>query len=287
MIVQCSRLQLPLKLAWAVTIHKSQGLTLDKVVIDVGEREFSCGLTYVACSRVRQLTDFLFSPPFPFQRLSCLANNQRLHDQQLEDQRLLTMQPPLQHATPPHPTNHHHPIYPHIHQHHPLCLLPASYRNTLFSYVRTTPSVSYQFHACTTHSTSSISYQLPTTDTHTTLFSNVHTTPSVSLPPTPTPPSLCSSTPPPLSPTGSLPPTPTPPSSHMSTPPPLSPTSSYTTPSISYATLTTPTQTALSHITCNAKHKCIIFCVYYGIIPLRRNHTYYISHSFADQCWHK
>ena len=38
---QCSRLQLPLKLAWEVTIHKSQGLTLDKVVIDIGKREFS------------------------------------------------------------------------------------------------------------------------------------------------------------------------------------------------------------------------------------------------------
>ena len=35
---QCSRLQQPLKLAWAVTIHKSQGLTLDKVAIDVGRR---------------------------------------------------------------------------------------------------------------------------------------------------------------------------------------------------------------------------------------------------------
>ena len=50
--VQCSRLQLPLKLAWAVTIHKSQGLTLDKEVIDIGKREFSSGLTFVACSRV-------------------------------------------------------------------------------------------------------------------------------------------------------------------------------------------------------------------------------------------
>ena len=40
---QCSRLQLPLKPAWAVTNHKSQGLTLDKVVIDIGKKEFSCG----------------------------------------------------------------------------------------------------------------------------------------------------------------------------------------------------------------------------------------------------
>ncbi len=47
----CSHLQLPLKLSWTVTIHKSQSLTLDKVVVDVG-KEFSAGLTFVACSRV-------------------------------------------------------------------------------------------------------------------------------------------------------------------------------------------------------------------------------------------
>ena len=63
----CSRLQLPLKLAWAVTIHKAQGLTLDKVVVDVGKKDFSSGLTFVACSRVYHLTDLLFDPPFPFQ----------------------------------------------------------------------------------------------------------------------------------------------------------------------------------------------------------------------------
>ena len=54
---QCSRLQLPLMLAWAVTIHKSQGMTLDKVVIGVGKKEFSAGLTFVACSRVRRIND--------------------------------------------------------------------------------------------------------------------------------------------------------------------------------------------------------------------------------------
>ena len=45
---QCSRQQLPLKLAWAVTIHKAQGMTLDKVVVNVGKKEFSCGLMFVA-----------------------------------------------------------------------------------------------------------------------------------------------------------------------------------------------------------------------------------------------
>ena len=90
---QCSRLQLPLKLAWAVTIHKSQGLTLDKVVIDVGKKEFSCGLTFVACSRVRKMTDILFTPPFPLQRLTSIANSQRLCERK-EDQRLLSLQEP-------------------------------------------------------------------------------------------------------------------------------------------------------------------------------------------------
>ena len=89
---QCSRLQLPLKLAWAVTIHKSQGLTLDKVVIDLGKKEFSCGLTFVACSRVRKLRDILFLPPFPLQRLKSIANNKRLQERKEEDQRLLSLQ---------------------------------------------------------------------------------------------------------------------------------------------------------------------------------------------------
>ena len=88
----CSRLQLPLKLAWAVTIHKALGLTLDKAVIDVGNKEFSAGLTFVACSRVRHLEDLLFDPPFPFQRVANLANSQRLQERLLEDSRLLLIE---------------------------------------------------------------------------------------------------------------------------------------------------------------------------------------------------
>lgn len=47
--------QYPLKLAWAITIHKSQGLTFDKIIIDFGRGAFASGQAYVALSRARTI----------------------------------------------------------------------------------------------------------------------------------------------------------------------------------------------------------------------------------------
>jgi len=47
--------QYPVKLAWAITIHKSQGLTFDNVIIDMGGGAFVNGQAYTALSRCRTL----------------------------------------------------------------------------------------------------------------------------------------------------------------------------------------------------------------------------------------
>jgi len=71
--VDCTRKQFPINLAYALTVHKAQGLTLDKAIVDIGNREAAAGLTYVALSRVRGIEDLLLMKPFDYPRLEMIG----------------------------------------------------------------------------------------------------------------------------------------------------------------------------------------------------------------------
>lgn len=70
----CTRTQFPLTIAYAITVHKSQGATLDRAVLDISDRDFTAGLTYVAISRVKALQGVMFDSTFDLQALRIQAN---------------------------------------------------------------------------------------------------------------------------------------------------------------------------------------------------------------------
>lgn len=60
----CTREQFPLMASYAITVHKSQSITLDKMVTDLSERDFQTGFSYVAMSRVKMLDGLMIDAPF-------------------------------------------------------------------------------------------------------------------------------------------------------------------------------------------------------------------------------
>ena len=62
---QFSRTQIPLSLAFATTIHKSQGWTKSKIVVDIGMKEIGTGLSFVAFSRVKSIDGIMIDPLSP------------------------------------------------------------------------------------------------------------------------------------------------------------------------------------------------------------------------------
>jgi len=65
--------QFPLMLAWAVTIHKAQGKTLERVIVDLGTGTFAAGQLYVALSRCKSLSGIALKQPVSHADIRCDA----------------------------------------------------------------------------------------------------------------------------------------------------------------------------------------------------------------------
>ena len=77
----------PLTLSWAITIHKSQGMSMDRITIDLGEKEISSGLTFVALSRARTFLGMRICS-FDFERYRRIGTGRYVSARRLEFDRL-------------------------------------------------------------------------------------------------------------------------------------------------------------------------------------------------------
>ena len=76
---------LPLKPAYGTTIHSSQGQSLDRVIINIGDIEFSNGLTYTAISRCKTVEMFSFQPMKSYNRFKKFFQQNIFKDRREQD----------------------------------------------------------------------------------------------------------------------------------------------------------------------------------------------------------
>jgi ATP-dependent exoDNAse (exonuclease V) alpha subunit len=81
----CTRSMFPLRLAYAITVYKSQGLTLQRAVLCLEKKDFAIGLSYVAISRVKALEGLLFEGSFDLERFH-VAVSPPIRDRALDHQ---------------------------------------------------------------------------------------------------------------------------------------------------------------------------------------------------------
>ena len=82
---------LPLIPAYAITIHKSQGQTLNKVMLNIGEKEYASGLAYTAISRATKLENVAFDPFPSLNRIRQIFKSARFKKRLHEEERLRNM----------------------------------------------------------------------------------------------------------------------------------------------------------------------------------------------------
>ena len=81
-----------MKLAWGLTIHKSQGLTLDKSTINIGKQEIH-GMAFTTIYRVKDLEGLRFQPPFSYDQYENMSKLPRVKIRKDEEDglRMITM----------------------------------------------------------------------------------------------------------------------------------------------------------------------------------------------------
>ena len=86
------RLQLPLIPGYAISIHNSQGMSLDRVMLNVASKEDSCGITYTGMSRVKDIKNLAFKPMPTLDRFKSIFRMQMFKERMAEEKRLARLE---------------------------------------------------------------------------------------------------------------------------------------------------------------------------------------------------